>query len=78
MKLGSVYTIQRPKNNPRNADSGSPRSKKFKTQKSSSKVLVSVFWDKDGILLVDYLEKVATIMAENYDALLDNSNSHIY
>jgi hypothetical protein len=37
--------------------SGSLCPKKFKTQKSSSKVLVSVFWDKDGILLVDYLEK---------------------
>jgi hypothetical protein len=35
--------IQRPKNNPRNGDSGSPLPKKFKTQKSSSKVLASVF-----------------------------------
>jgi hypothetical protein len=51
--------------------SGSPRPKKFKTQKSSSKVLASVFWDKDRILLVDYLEKSATIMAEYYVALLD-------
>jgi hypothetical protein len=42
-----------PKNNPRNGDSGFLRPKKFKTQKSSSKVLVSVFWDKDGILFVD-------------------------
>jgi hypothetical protein len=33
-----------------------PRPKKFKTQKSSRKVLASVFWDKEGILLVDYLE----------------------
>jgi hypothetical protein len=41
--------------------SGSPHPKKFKTQKSSSKVLMSVFWDKDGILLVAYLEKGATI-----------------
>jgi hypothetical protein len=41
--------------------SGSPSPKKFKTQKSSSEMLASVFWDKDGILLLDYLEKVATI-----------------
>jgi hypothetical protein len=33
--------------------------------------LASVFWDKDGILLVEYLEKGATITAENYAALLD-------
>jgi hypothetical protein len=45
--------------------------KNFKTQKSSSKVLASVYWDKDGILLVDYLEKGATITEEYYVALLD-------
>jgi hypothetical protein len=51
--------------------SGSPRPKKFKTQKSSSKVLASVFWNKDGILLLDYLEKDAAITAKYYIALLD-------
>jgi hypothetical protein len=51
--------------------SGSPHPKKFKTQKSSSKVLVSVFWDKHVIFLVDNLEKGATITAEYYVALLD-------
>jgi hypothetical protein len=34
-------------------------------------VLASVFWDKDGILVVDYLEKGATITAKFYIALLD-------
>jgi hypothetical protein len=34
-------------------------------------MLASVFWDKDGILLVDYLEKGATIMVKYYFALLD-------
>jgi hypothetical protein len=63
--------MQRPKNDPKNGDSGSPRPKRFKTQKSSSKVLVSVFWDEDGILFVDYLEKDATITAKNYVALLN-------
>jgi hypothetical protein len=45
--------------------------KKFKSQKSSSKVLAFLFWDKDGILLVDYLEKGATITAKYHVALLD-------
>jgi hypothetical protein len=31
----------------------------------------SFFWDKDWILLVDYLEKCATITADYYVALLD-------
>jgi hypothetical protein len=41
-----------------------PRSKKLKTQKSSSKVLASVFSAKAGILLIDFLEKGATVMAK--------------
>jgi hypothetical protein len=44
--------------------SGSSRPKKFKTQKSSSKMLASVFWDKNGILLVHYLGKGVTITAK--------------
>jgi transposase len=65
--------IQRPKNNPRNGDTvvPHPRTKKSKTQKSSSELLASVFWDRDGILLVDYLEKDATITAKYCVALLN-------
>jgi hypothetical protein len=33
--------------------------------------MTSVFWDTDGIWLVDYVEKGATIMAKNYAALFD-------
>ena len=33
--------------------SGSPRPKKFQVQKSAGKVLASIFWDQDGILLID-------------------------
>jgi hypothetical protein len=51
--------------------SGFPHPKKFKAQNSSSKVLASVFWDKDGIFLVDYLEKGENITAKYYVALLD-------
>jgi hypothetical protein len=36
--------------------SGSQRPKKFNAHKYSSKLLVSIFLYKDGILLVDYLE----------------------
>jgi hypothetical protein len=72
MKLGSIYMIQKSKEQSKEwRHSGSPYPKKFKTQKSSSKVLASVFWDQDGILLVDYLKKGATITAEYCVALLD-------
>ena len=50
--------------------SGSPRPKKFLEQKSAGKVLASIFWDQDGILLIDYLPKGQTINAECYSSLL--------
>ena len=37
---------------------------KFRVQKSVGKVLASIFWDQDGILLIDYLPKGQTINAE--------------
>jgi len=50
--------------------SGSPRPKKFTVQKSTGKFLASIFWDQDGILLIDYLPKGQTINAEYYLSLL--------
>ena len=39
-------------------------------QTSAGKVLASVFWDVQGILFIDYLEKERTINSEYYIALL--------
>jgi len=50
--------------------SGSPRPKKFLLQKSSGKVLASIFWNEEGILPIDYLPKCQTINAEYYLSLL--------
>jgi hypothetical protein len=49
--------------------SSAPYPKEFKTQMLSSKVFTSLFCDKDGILLVDYLEKDATIKTKYCIAL---------
>jgi len=38
--------------------------------KSAGKVLASIFWDKDGILLTDYLLKGQTINVMYYSSLL--------
>ena len=46
--------------------SGSPRPKKFRVKKSAGKVLSSIFWNQDGILLIDYLPKGQTINAKYY------------
>ena len=43
---------------------------KFGVQKPAVKVLASIFWNQDGILLIDYLPKGQTIKAENYSYLL--------
>jgi len=50
--------------------SGSPSPKKFRVQKSAGKVLTWIFWDQDGILLIDYLPKGQTVNAEYYSSLL--------
>jgi len=39
-------------------------------QKSAGKVLTSIFWDEDGILLIDCLPKGQTINAEYHQSLL--------
>lgn len=44
----------------------SPRVMKYKTCNSSLKVMATVFWDRHGLLLVDYLPKGETINEEYY------------
>ena len=48
----------------------SPATRKFKVQKSVRKVMASVFWDKDGLLLIDYLPPHTTITDKYYSDLL--------
>ena len=49
---------------------GSPPPKKAKTVPSAGKVMPSVFWDADGILLIDYLQKGQTINGTYYASFL--------
>jgi len=50
--------------------SGSPRPKKFRVNKSAGRFVASIFWDQDGILVIDYLPQGQTINAEYYSSLL--------
>ncbi|UYV71407.1 hypothetical protein LAZ67_8003034 [Cordylochernes scorpioides] len=50
--------------------SSSPLPKKAKTVPSAGKVMVSVFWDSDGILLLDFLNKGQTITGNYYANLV--------
>ena len=56
---------------------GSPRPKKFKTQPSVGKVMVTVFWDAKGVILLDFLPKRSTITGVYYANLLDRLRTTI-
>ena len=46
-------------------------SKKFKTQPSAGKVMATVFWDAQGVIMLDFLAKKSTITGAYYANLLD-------
>ena len=50
---------------------GSPRPKKFKTQPSAGKVMATVFWYAQGVIMLDFLAKKSTITVAYYANLLD-------
>ena len=49
---------------------GSPRPKKLKTQPSADKVMATVFWDAQGVIMLDFLVKKSTITGAYYANLL--------
>ena len=50
---------------------GSPRPKKFKTQPSAGKVMATVFWDAQGVIMLAFLAKKSTITGAYYANLLN-------
>ena len=50
---------------------GSPRPEKFKTQSPAGKVMATVFWDAQGVIMLDFLAKKSTITGAYYANLLD-------
>ena len=55
----------------------SPKPKKFKLQKSAGKIMATVFWDAQGLLLVDFLSKGKTINSEAYIETLKKLRARI-
>ncbi|XP_063362897.1 histone-lysine N-methyltransferase SETMAR-like [Cydia amplana] len=43
-----------------------PTPKKFKVASSAGKVMASVFWDAEGVIMIEYLEKGTTITGSYY------------
>ena len=56
---------------------GSPRPKKFKTQHSAGKVMATVFWDAQGVIMLDFLAKKSTITGAYYANFLDQLRTAI-
>ena len=56
---------------------GSPRPKKFKTQPSAGKVMATVFWDAQGVIMLDFLAKKSTITGAYYANSLDQLRTAI-
>ena len=56
---------------------GSPRSKKFKTQPSASKVIATVFWDAKDVIMLDFLPKRSTITWVYFANLLNQLRTAI-
>lgn len=71
------YTPESSKQSAQWLETGESRPKRPKTQQSAGKVLASVFWDADGIIFIDYLEKGRTINADYYIALLDRLDAEL-
>ena len=57
---------------------GSPKPKKFKMQQSASKVVATVFWDANGVIMLDFLPKRSTITGVYYANLLDQPRTAIH
>lgn len=55
----------------------SPTAKKFKVSPSAGKMMATIFWDADGIILIDYLHKGQTINGEYYAALINKLREEI-
>ena len=56
---------------------GFPRPKKFKTQPSAGKVMANVFWNAQGVIMLDFLAKKSTITGAYYANLLDQLRTAI-
>ena len=64
------YTPESKQQSKQWTEAGCSAPKKTRSVPSAGKVMASVFWDAEGILFIDYLEKGKTIIGEYYYNLL--------
>ena len=78
MRLGSIIMSQRIKLKVASVGPRSPRPKKFKTQPSAGKVMATVFWNAQGVIMLDFPAKKSTITVAYYANLLDQLRTVIH
>ena len=68
MRLGSVSLIPGPKSRICHGEKypGPSPPKKFRRISSAAKVMASILWDSQGVIMADYLEKRRTINSTYY------------
>lgn len=71
------YTPESKRQSAEWTQTGESRPKRQKSQPSAGKVMASVFWDIQGILFIDYLEKGHNINSEYYIPLLQRLKHEI-
>jgi len=71
------YTPESKQQSKQWTEAGCSVPKKTRSVPSAGKVMASVFWDAEGILFIDYLEKVKTIIGEYYSNLLTRLDEKI-
>jgi hypothetical protein len=49
----------------------SPQPKNFETKASAGKVMLNAFWDVNGVIIADFMERGATINFERYTESLN-------
>jgi hypothetical protein len=72
------YTPESKQQSKQLTEAGCSVPKKTSLVPSAGKVMASVFWDAEGILFIDYLEKGKTITREYYSNLLTRLHEKIH
>ena len=71
------YTPESKQQSKQWTEAGCSAPKKKRSVPSAGKVMALVFWDAEGILFIDYLEKGRTITGEYYSNLLTRLDEKI-
>jgi hypothetical protein len=71
------YTPESKQQSKQWTEAGCSAPKKKRSVPSAAKVMASVFWNAEGILYIDYLEKGKTITEEYYSNLLTRLDEKI-